>query len=80
MKCKVVGYKPVKYTSKKTGKLVSGNEVYVLVDTPPESVVGGLVSIQWISSNVGYVPELNDHINILFNEYRSVEAVITVVE
>ena len=75
MQVKLIGIKQISYTSKRTGRPVSGTELHVLFQD--EKVAGTAVAKLFIKSSVS-LPELklNDSYNILFDRYGNVDFVV----
>lgn len=69
---KVLGFEPVDYVSKK-GNRVKGHKLYLSYEG--EKIHGVGVRDVYLSSNVDYIPCLNDEINIYYNQFNQVSLV-----
>ena len=77
MKCKLVGVKNVDYTSKKTGKQVTGFNLYVTYQA--ENVDGLVATDFYVRSDFhmdGFV--IGDDINVFFNQYGGVDEILRI--
>lgn len=76
---KVVGYKRVSYTSKKSGKQVNGNTLYVASPGVTPDVTGLEVKEVWLSdASSVYMPKEGEMVNIFYNERGFVDDIVPV--
>ena len=75
---KVVGYKNIQYKSKKTGQDISGKELQLASDEATPDLVGLEVKQVYLSSRFAYQPQLNEFINLVYNERGYVEEIFRV--
>lgn len=77
MKCTLVGIKEVDYTSKKTGKHVTGKNLYVLYDA--ENVEGQVATDFYVRSDFSFDGiSIGDDMNVFFNQYGSVDEIVAI--
>lgn len=76
---KVDGYKEVSYTSRKTGKPVSGVSLYVSrsIDGEGDNCFGREVKELWLNERATYLPMVGDEVCIIFNDRGYVDDVIS---
>lgn len=79
-KWKVIGFKKVQYHSRKTGKDVTGTELYLVSDPVSPDIEGVEAKICWISSRVAYVPQIDQDVHIFYDERGNVEAIMPAAE
>lgn len=73
---KVVGYRNVSYTSKKTGKEVNGVEIYGTY--PSNNVVGEATGKEFLSQYIiekhnGILPDVGDEFDVSFNRFGQID-------
>ena len=81
-KWKVIGFKKVQYHSLKTGKDVSGTELYLVSDPFRHDIYieGVEAKICWLSSRVAYVPQIDQAVYVFYDERGNVESINPVAE
>lgn len=77
-KWKVIGWKKVLYTSKKTGKEVKGTELYVASEPITPDVTGLECKSIWLGQNVTYKPTEGQDVHIVYDERGNVDEVFAV--
>lgn len=74
MKCQLVGIKEVDYLSKKTGKQVTGKNLYVLYEA--ENVRGQVATDFYVNSEFVFDGiSIGDDILVYFNQYGRVDEI-----
>lgn len=79
-KWKIVGFKNVHYTSRKTNKPVSGIELYIVSDPTTPDITGVEARVIWVSSRVSFVPAIGADVNIFYDDRGNVEAIVPAAE
>ena len=77
-KWKVIGWKKVQYTSKKTGKEVQGTELYVASEPVTPDVTGLECKSIWLGQHVTYKPTEGQDVHIIYDERGNVDEVFAV--
>lgn len=66
---KVEGFKKVSYQSRKTGRQVEGNTIYLSSDPVSPDISGREVKEIYLSASAtAYVPCVGDSVNVFYNE------------
>lgn len=73
----LVGYKETKFTAQDTGEVIEGINLYL---TGPQDYVEGVACERVFLTKKkldGYVPEIGDEIELVYNRYGKVDKIIT---
>ena len=74
---KVVGFKKINYTSRKTNRMVDGFTIYLSSDPETPDITGQEMKEIYLSSSAtAYRPALNDKVNVIYNDRGFVEDII----
>ena len=75
MQYKVVGKENIDYVSKKTNKQVKGYTLHLTIEK--EKCEGVAVLSVFVSDEVGSLVEVNDEVELYYNQYGKVIKVVT---
>ena len=76
MQYKVVGKENIDYISKKTNKQVKGYTLHLTIEK--EKCEGVAVLSVFVSDDLGYSIDLDDNVELYYNQYGKVIKVVTI--
>lgn len=75
-KWKIIGYKKVQYKSKRTGRDVTGTEVYLASEAIYPDEVDLVAKVVWLSSQAIYKVKTGEFVHVVYNDRGQVDDLI----